>query len=150
MSDFYAAVGQFFETAFHDFETTVYSLASVLVVIAWVGCTRFIVRYATGSNWRSTLPGRTIMFSKVGMWILLSYALTARWLEQWLPFAVLACIGLTTYAIIAFIQWRLDFTLKAVQEGKVTTDNPNYTPLRDWVHRTRARRAARREARSRK
>jgi len=132
MSDFYAAVGQFMATAFHDFETTVYSIASILVVIAWLGCTRFLIQYASGSKWRSTLPGRTIMYSKMAMWLLLTYALTARWLEQWIPFAVLAVIGLTTYAIIAFIQWRLDFTLKAVQSGKVNLDHPNYSPVRDW------------------
>lgn len=124
-------------------ENVVLLIANILVLFAWVGCALFVTFYAVGSPWRSTLPGRTLMYSKLAMLLLLTYALTARWLE---PVPNLNySLALGAYAAISFIQWRLFATLRYVQRGLVTPDNPNYTPFRDWLKRARERRSTRSE-----
>lgn len=123
-------------------ENVVLLIANIIVIVAWVGCALFVVTYAFGSPWRSTLAGRTIMYSKMAMLALLTYALTARWIEP--ADEVNYAIALATYAGIAAVQWRLYATLRYVQAGKVTLDKPNYTPVRDWWKRRMRKREDRR------
>lgn len=118
-------------------DDVVYLIASVLVIIAWLGCARFIWLYATRSPWRETLIGRTMMLGRVSMFALLTFALTARWLE---PTQELRDIlALLIYASIALMEWRMAAVVDYAQKGNITIDNPNYTPIRDWVRRQRRR-----------
>lgn len=118
-------------------EDLVYLIASILVIIAWLGCGWFIWLYATGSPWQETLIGRTMMLGRLSMFALLTYALTSRWLE---PIEDLRYIlGLLTYAGVAIMEWRMAAVVRYAQTGNITIENPNYTPIRDWFRRLRAR-----------
>lgn len=118
-------------------ENVVYLIASILVLMAWAGTALFVTYYALLSNWRVSLVGRTLMSRAVSMLLLLTYALTSRWLDpvQDVQFA----LGLGVYALITIMEWRLFLVLRAVQTGKVTVQKPNYTPVRDWFRRYRRR-----------
>lgn len=117
-------------------------MANVLVAVGWLGCTLFILFYALASPWHSTLPGRTLMFSKLSMWSLLTYVLWARWLDP--PDLLRNLVAVTVLSGISFVQWRLFITLRLVQTGRVTLAHPNWTPVRDWIARRQARRAEKR------
>lgn len=113
-------------------------VANLFVVIAWVGCSLFILYYSMFSNWRATLPGRTLMYSKVAIWGLLSYVLWARWASP--PDDFRNLVAVFAIGAVAYIQWRLFITLRLVQTKRITVLNPNYTPVRDWLARRRANR----------
>jgi len=118
-------------------EDLVYTIASIIVIIAWLGCGWFIWLYATGSPWRETLIGRTMMLGRVSMFALLTFALTNRWLE---PAEDLRNIlALMIYASIAAMEWRMAAVVRYAQKGNITIENPNYTPIRDWFRRVRNR-----------
>jgi hypothetical protein len=118
-------------------EEVAYLIASILAAIAWVGNLRFIYLYATRSPWRETLIGRTMMQGRLSMFALLTFALTNRWLQ---PAPVLyLTLGLAVYAGIAYMEWQQSQVVWYAQKGKITIENPNYTPIRDWIRRRRGR-----------
>lgn len=109
-------------------------MANILVSVAWLGCTLFILFYRRRpSRWRATLPGRTLMYSKLSMWALLSHVLWARWTDP--PDLLRNIVAVGILASIACIQWNLFTVLRLVQTGRVSLDRPNYTPVRDWLRR---------------
>ena len=114
-------------------ENVVLLIANIIVVLAWGGTSAFILAYAVRSPWSSTLVGRTLMHRAASMWLLLTYALTSRWIEP-IP-EVQQALGLGVYALIALMEWRLFLVLRFVQEGNVTPDHPDYQPLREWWRR---------------
>ena len=116
----------------------VYLIASIIVIIAWLGCARFITLYATRSPWRETLIGRTMMLGRVSMFVLLTFALTARWLP--ISQEVRDVLALLIYASIAMMEWRMAAVVDYAQKGKITVENPNYTPISDWFRRRLRRR----------
>lgn len=122
-------------------ESVVYLIASIIVIIAWGGNSSALVSYSLWSPWQATLVGRSLMYRNLSMWLLLTYALTSRWLNP-VPDLQYA-LGLGIYALIALVEWYLFLVLRAVQTGRITVDHPNYSPLRDWI---RARRVKREKA----
>lgn len=114
-----------------------YLIASIIVIIAWGGNSSALVSYAMWSSWQDTLIGRVLMYRNVSMWLLLTFALTSRWLDP-VP-EIRNVLALLVYTSIALVEWWLFLVLRAVQTGRITIDHPNYTPLRDWVLRRRRR-----------
>ena len=116
-------------------ENVVLLIANIEVILAWIFCGYFIYRYARYSKWRSSTPGRTMMYSQLSMFTLLTYALTARWLQpiDWLNYI----LGLSTYASITIMQGFLLLLLILIQTGKITADRPDYRPIRALWRRLR-------------
>lgn len=104
------------------------------VVFAWLGVTAFMLSYHFRTpGWRLTPVGRTLMQRAFSMWMLLSFAGTSRLLDFSPELRNL--IAVVIYAMIGVMEWRLYFLLRAVQKGKITLQNPHYTPIRDWWRR---------------
>lgn len=98
-------------------EGTIFLVANILVIFAWLGAGLFVGFYAAKSPWRKTLYGRTQMYRAVTMLSLLTYALTARWIHA-LPIVEIA-LGLIIYAAVGVMEWRLFFNLRRAQkEGR--------------------------------
>lgn len=114
-------------------ENLAYLIASIIVLLAWGGNTSALVSYTMWSPWQSTLVGRSLMYRNVSMWLLLTLALTSRWLDP-VP-EVRNVLALMVYSSIALVEWRLFLVLRAVQTGRITVDHPEYTPFRDWLRR---------------
>lgn len=109
-------------------------IANCMIVVAWLGVLAFVFSYYRNSPWKQTLIGRTIMYKAGAMLALLSLGLASNWLdgypgEQW--------IRLLIYGTLAIVQWRLFMSLLYIQKGLVTYDNPNYTPVRNFLTRFR-------------
>lgn len=111
-------------------EGVVYLIASIIVIVAWVFNSLFIYRYARFSQWQYSLIGRTQMQGRGSMWLLLTYALTVRWLELFPD--VQYAIGLAVYAMIAYMEIRMFVVLRYTQLERVSLQKHNYTPIRDW------------------
>jgi hypothetical protein len=108
--------------------------ANFEVVFAWLGTTSFILAYHFGTpGWRLTPVGRTLMHRAFSMWLLLSFALTSRLLEPTPEIRNL--IAVVIYFLIGVMEWRLFLILRFIQEGKITLENPHYTPVRNWWRR---------------
>lgn len=116
-------------------EDLAYLIASIIVIVAWGGNTSALVSYSLWSPWQATLVGRSLMYRNVSMWLLLTFALTSRWLDP-VP-EVRNVTALVIYSTIAMVEWWLFLVLRAVQSGKITVVHPNYTPVRDWIRRRR-------------
>lgn len=118
-------------------ENVVLLLANILVIIAWGGALAFIIAYSTRSPWRRSAIGRTLMYRALVMFALLTYALTARWLEpvDWLNYG----LGLGIYALVAFMEWRLFMTLRDAQKNPTTSTRHRYEPIKNAMRRLRRR-----------
>lgn len=114
-------------------ESLAYLIASVIVIIAWAGNSAALVSYTLWSPWQATLVGRSLMYRNASMWLLLTFALTSRWLDP-VP-EVRNVLALIVYSLIALVELWLFLVLRAVQTGRITVDHPNYTPFRDWLRR---------------
>jgi hypothetical protein len=119
-------------------ENVVLLIANIIVIFAWVGTALFVGFYAAKSRWRATISGRTLMYAKIAMLALLTYALVARWFLRDLP-DLNYSLALASYLFIALMQWRLFLVLRFIQTGKVTPEHPNYTPFRDLARRIKKR-----------
>lgn len=111
--------------------------ASILSSVFLLAVVAFVVVYAIGSPWRSGAVGRTIMYSKLSMAVLLLFIFTFRWLG--LDSEVRQQVGTWLYGILVLAEIRMLFMLRYVQQGRVTIEKPNYTPIRDWIRRRRGR-----------
>lgn len=116
-------------------ENVVYLIASIIVIVAWGGNSAALVSYSLWSPWHESLVGRVLMWRNASMWLLLTYALTSRWLDP-IP-DVQYALGLGIYALIALVEWYLFIVLRAVQTGRITVEHPNFTPIRDAIRRRR-------------
>lgn len=118
-------------------EGVVYLIASIIVVVAWGFNTAFIYRYARYSDWEYSLVGRTQMQGRASMWLLLTYALTVRWLDVFPPLQYV--IGLIVYTLIALMEVRMYFVLRYTQLERVSLQVHNYTPIRNWWKNLRSK-----------
>lgn len=123
--------------------TVFQTIANVLSALLLAEVLAFVLVYATGSPWRRTLIGRTLMYLAASMALLLVYAFTSRWLG--LPEDLRQAVGTGVYAILVGMWGRLLLVLRFAQRGNVSAEHPNYTPLRDWLARHRLRRSTRAE-----
>lgn len=111
----------------------VYLIASVFAAIALLASGAFIWRYWRHANWRRTLIGRVIMHRAMTMFLILAYVFSARWFE--IPEIVQAAIGLAVWAGVAVVEVRMYLVIWYITAGKVTLDQPNYTPVRNVLSR---------------
>lgn len=109
--------------------------ASILSATLLIAVMLFVIVYAVGSPWRSGAVGRTIMYRSASMALLLAYVFTFRWLG--LNDEARQEIGTWLYGLLVLAEIRMLFMLRYVQQGRVTIDKPNYTPIRDWIRRRR-------------
>lgn len=109
------------------------AIATVEVVLGWLGTTAFMVAYHLKTpRWNKTPVGRTFMHRAASMWLLLTYALTSRLLDP-VP-EIQQTMALVVYFFIILMEWRLFLVLRFIQEGRITLEHPNYTPIRDvWA-----------------
>ena len=114
-------------------DSTVLLIANLLVLNVFAAVTSFIVAYAWKSPWQSTPIGSAFMHIGASMWLLVTYALTSRVLEPlpWVQDIMALCI----YAIIGVMWWRVFFVLRFIQTGRITLEEPNYTPIRNWLRK---------------
>jgi hypothetical protein len=122
-------------------EGVVYLIASIIVVVAWFFNSAFIISFARHNLWNASLVGRTQMQGRASMWLLLTYALTARWLD-FSP-ALQHSLGLTTYALIALMEARQFLVLRYTQAGHLTFETLDYHPVRDWWKSVRSKKEKR-------
>lgn len=115
-------------------EATAYLVASIEVLGVWAAVTTFIVLYAWWSpGWRDTPVGKMLMGFAVTMWLLVTLALTARWL----PFSdlIVQLLAIATYALIlASWVWAV-VVLIMLRRGIITPTRMDPHPVRDWVRR---------------
>lgn len=107
--------------------------AMLLVEVLW-----FLVLAGFRSPWRAGVVGRTIMHLAASMALLMIYIFIARWLD--VSEDTRRLIGNSVYGFLVLMWGRMLLMLRFIQKGKITPENPNYTPLRDWVRRHRAKR----------
>lgn len=59
--------------------TTADTIYTVLALLAWVPITGFLLVYGFRARWWESWVGRALLFSKVGLWLLLTIA-ALRWI----------------------------------------------------------------------
>lgn len=111
-------------------------IANIEVIFAWIGATGFVIVYWR-APWKRSLMGRTLMQLGLTMWFLLTYALTARWIQpiDWLNYS----LALFAYALVALSMIRLFVVFWLAVRGVITFDQPNWTPVRNWIRRRRVK-----------
>lgn len=118
-------------------------IANMLVLLAWLPSTLFILDFGFGSTWRDSMAGRTLMLKALSTWCLLSYILWVRWFS---PDDLLRnSVATGVLLLIVFTLWRLYVVLRLVRAGRIDRNNFDWTPMRDWIARRRARRLAKTE-----
>lgn len=122
---------------------TVEFIGDLLSLVALLATLAFVVLYATRSPWREGLVSRALMYVMASLSLVLVFVFIRRWLD--FPPLVLETIGTGIYAILVGMLVWLVVALLYGQAGRITADNPNYTPIRDWIARHRVRRRARSE-----
>ncbi len=115
------------------------TIGSVLSLIALLATVAFVVLYAIRSPWREGLVSRALMYVMASLGLILVFVFIRRWLE--LPEIVLQVIGVGIYAILVGMLVWLVVALLYGQSGRITAENPNYTPVRDWIRRIKVRRS---------
>lgn len=108
-------------------------IGSVLSLILLLETVAFVVLYAVRSPWREGLVSRALMYVMASLSLILVFVFIRRWLS--LPEPVLDLIGLGIYAVLVVVVGWLVVALLYGQAGKITAENPNYTPLRNWWRR---------------
>jgi RsiW-degrading membrane proteinase PrsW (M82 family) len=113
-------------------DNVVFLIASIMAAVALVACTAFIIRYWRTSRWNRSLVGRTIMHRAMTMWAILAYVFMSRWFEP--PEPVQSAIGLAIWGGVALVEIRMLLVIAYITTGRVTLDQPNYTPIRNqWA-----------------
>lgn len=111
-------------------------VANILIFVAWPAVALFIAYYAAKSPWRKTLIGKSMMYKSIAMLMLLSLSLLGNWFSGY-PGEPL--VRATVYFILAIVQWRLFFSLRYAQTGKVTLEHPDYKPVREFFRKVRTK-----------
>lgn len=118
-------------------------VGSILSLIALLVTSAFVVLYAARSPWREGLLSRALMYVFAALAMILIYVFIRRWLP--IPEWIQQWIGTGIYAVLVGVLVWLLIALLYAQAGHITEENPNYTPIRDWLDRQRLRRSARSE-----
>ena len=90
------------------FEVVVQIIAMALIAVSLAGLIVFMVTYARHAHWRSTPPGRAIMYLATSVGLVLALTIINAFVGPYFGAEILA---LAVLAVMAFTIWRLVYVL---------------------------------------